>query len=1305
MERRKHTVAPAPSARAMSTPVRRRWRLLRRGAWYALAAALVLLALGNGIGSQLLPLVERHPDQVAAWLGARVQGKVAFDGVETEWTRRGPLLRLDNLRIGDAGNPLRIGDAEILVAQYAGLLPGRSFTELRVRGLDLVLQRDAAGLWSVRGLPGQQQAGGDPFETLERLGELQVSHARLHVSAPELGLDVRVPRIDLRMRVDGARIRVGAQAWLRNGATPLSAALDYDRGSGDGRVYAGTRRADLREFAGSFDLAGIVPASGTGRLQAWGTLQAHRIVGIRAAATLEDVIVRGVASAAGQPPLTQALGQVALDARWSGTVRQWQARAARLRLGAGDAEQVMDGVVVSGGQRFGLQARRIDAAPLLQLLALGDALPAGMRGWLQASSAGAVLEDVDVHGVRGGAVSASARIRGLHFAPVGNAPGMRGVDGWLQGDADGVRLRFDPQATFAFDWPAGFGVVHEFNADGEAVAWREGKGWSVRTAGLALVNADLQVKVRGGLGFPNDGTRPRLDLAADLGTAQVSLAHGFWVHHLMPKSTVQWLDAALKGGSLHDIHAVVAGDLDDWPFRTEAGRHGAGVFRVDAKMRDGTLKFQPDWPAAEHMEADIRFEADGFTVAGRSRIAGVPVPAFKAGIARFGRAELTVDAAAAGDARDFLGLLRASPLQKSYGASMDSLRVAGPAHAQFHMLLPFHHDKPPPHDIHGDVVLSGATLRDERWKLAFDQVRGDIRYDKGGFAAEGLQVRHEGTPGVLALRAGPHVRDPAHAFEGELGAQVDIDGLLDKAGSLAWLKPHVAGSSAWTVTLGIPRTAAQGAMAGRLQLRSNLAGTELDLPEPLRKPRGQALAAGVDLRLPLEEGEVEVTLGNLLSLRSRTRGTSTGVAVQMGGPRAEAPPAEGLVVGGRATRVDALDWIGVIAGDRGGEGLSLRRIDVTAAQLRLLGTQFPDARVLVVPAPRGTAVLVQAATLAGSLLVPKEDGATVAGRFDRLHWTMPPRSGPGFGGLRAATARPSATVASDVPAEVSPFDPGKLPPLLFDVGDLRIGEAALGQARFRSTPVAGGLRMDEFTTRGGKQRLSATGTWTGRGVAARTRLALGVDSDDIGALLAGLSLGGQVGGGKGTLQVDADWHGGPDALDPLTLQASLRLDARDGRLLEIEPGAGRVLGLLGIGQLPRRLTLDFRDFFDKGFAFDSITGDIRLANATARSDNIAIKGPAADILVRGSADLRTQRFDQTVDVLPKSGGLLTAVGALAGGPVGAAVGAVANAVLDKPLQGLGAKTYRITGPWAAPKVEVTARRDPPKPQAAPDAPG
>src|SRR5690606_20738372 len=131
-------------------------------------------ALVVGAVSRLLPLGERHPDRGAAWLGERAGRSVAFDRLETEWTRRDPLLRGDGLRIGEGAGAVRIGEAEILVAQYAGLLPGRSFTELRLRGLQLVLQRAEDGRWQVRGLPGQEQGGGDPFDVLEPLGELQV---------------------------------------------------------------------------------------------------------------------------------------------------------------------------------------------------------------------------------------------------------------------------------------------------------------------------------------------------------------------------------------------------------------------------------------------------------------------------------------------------------------------------------------------------------------------------------------------------------------------------------------------------------------------------------------------------------------------------------------------------------------------------------------------------------------------------------------------------------------------------------------------------------------------------------------------------------------------------------------------------------------------------------------------------------------------------------------------------------------------------------------------------------------------------
>ncbi|HZV38049.1 MAG TPA: hypothetical protein VFF96_04795, partial [Pseudoxanthomonas sp.] len=137
----------------MPTPWHHRLRLARRGIGYAVAIVLVCMALTLGVATQVLPLAERHPEKIAAWLSERAGRPVAFDHVETSWTRRGPLLRLEGLRIGE-GEGVRIGQAEVLVSMYAGLLPGHSFTELRLRGLSLTLQRADDGAWSVRGLPG-----------------------------------------------------------------------------------------------------------------------------------------------------------------------------------------------------------------------------------------------------------------------------------------------------------------------------------------------------------------------------------------------------------------------------------------------------------------------------------------------------------------------------------------------------------------------------------------------------------------------------------------------------------------------------------------------------------------------------------------------------------------------------------------------------------------------------------------------------------------------------------------------------------------------------------------------------------------------------------------------------------------------------------------------------------------------------------------------------------------------------------------------------------------------------------------------
>src|SRR3546814_1265768 len=71
-----------------------------------------------------------------------------------------------------------------------------------------------------------------------------------------------------------------------------------------------------------------------------------------------------------------------------------------------------------------------------------------------------VLHDVAAAGVRGGALTAHARIEGLGFAAQGDAPGISGLSGVLDGDAEGLSFKFDPQATLRFDWPSEIGRAH-----------------------------------------------------------------------------------------------------------------------------------------------------------------------------------------------------------------------------------------------------------------------------------------------------------------------------------------------------------------------------------------------------------------------------------------------------------------------------------------------------------------------------------------------------------------------------------------------------------------------------------------------------------------------------------------------------------------------------------------------------------------------------------------------------------------------------------------------------------------------------
>src|SRR5690606_21615773 len=256
------------------------------------------------------------------------------------------------------------------------------------------------------------------------------------------------------------------------------------------------------------------------------------------------------------------------------------------------------------------------------------------------------------------------------------------------------------------------------------------------------------------------------------------------------------------------------------------------------------------------------------------------------------------------------------------------------------------------------------------------------------------------------------------------------------------------------------------------------------------------------------------------------------------------PPATGLAASGHAPVLDALGWATLAAGAAGDGGagtgpgaMPLRGVDVTASRLQLLGATFPDVRLQAGEEDGATVVGFEGDALSGSLRLPRERGATVSGRFARLHWPAPP-----------PRAQPPAAAPVPPPDERDAVDPSRVPPLALDVEEFRFGALALGRVELRTRQTAAGMQVERLQARSQRQSIDLQGSWTGRGAGARTHLRARADSRDFGELMAGLGFGQSIDGGAGRLEFDAQWPRSPGDFALGALQGELSLAITDGRL-------------------------------------------------------------------------------------------------------------------------------------------------------------
>lgn len=207
--------------------------------------------------------------------------------------------------------------------------------------------------------------------------------------------------------------------------------------------------------------------------------------------------------------------------------------------------------------------------------------------------------------------------------------------------------------------------------------------------------------------------------------------------------------------------------------------------------------------------------------------------------------------------------------------------------------------------------------------------------------------------------------------------------------------------------------------------------------------------------------------------------------------------------------------------------------------------------------------------------------------------------------------------------------------------------------------------------------LQMNGTWIEPGKKAQTS-AVGGNwrISDFGNLISVLGLNKDLSGGDGFVSTYLSWPGAIFNPDKEHISGDINLQLSNGRITTVDPGLGKILGLLSIEQIARRIKLDFSDVLNKGLTYDSLILEGKISDGVLSVLKLSIYSPAANIFVTGDVYLKDQKLKLIMEIMPKVSDTLPVAAAVAAGnpAVGAAIW-----VVDKVVSSNNASSGGVTG--------------------------
>ena len=1159
-----------------------------------------------------------------------------------------------------------------------------SSSRVSLVGAKLEVTRKADGSISIVGLKeGDEQPlwllHGAQYEVLA--SELTWLDQKTHSKA------VKLDAVNLAIMNDGSQHKINIKTNLPGKyGDHLTVAMNFvgdtfNTTELNGQIYVEGKNLSLPALMLlNLPVRGVI-TSGAGDIKLWSDLQHSQLVSLQAEVNFQQLNI--------QLPNHDAFIANDLKAKLKGHLqnKRWQFDVEQFLLKTKEANEDKvwpDAIFSVSGvlndtddfQHVSAYMRQIDVAELARIVQYFAPLSTEQISLFQQADAKGMLDHLAIFGdVDKKELAVSGYFKGLSFNPVAGSPGLVNVTGFVKGtDKDGF-LSFASHDVLVLA-PDVFPDALKIQDLTGKVNWlNSANDWQMNTDTLQIDLQDFQAKAHLNLSLPKNNEQPFMDMQLSFTSSNIGELKRYFPTKVMKPADVVWFSKAFMGGRVTQGDLLYFSKLGAYPSKSVDG-----VFEIKVDVEDLGLDYSPNWPIINQINGSVDVEQRAMRceiTQGKSH--DLTITQAIVVNPEMGKSKvLTVKGSLEGEISNVFKFLKASPINSEVGFFVDAVTPQGSTPVSLDLTLPLAEEAVP--KVYGKAELRNTNLNINALDLMVSKINGDLEFTEHGVYSKTMRGQALGK----SIKVNINKEDHKQTFVNIAGKATVKDlqrqfTMLDSA--------LVDGALEYQIKLGLPY---EGATSD-LELITDLQGVSLDLPQSLAKTKDQKKSLELVFGLSADK-LLPITLNYNQQLKAAVqldleahRLYSGHVLLGEGDVHQEKDA--GLSIEINQTPLNFQDWLGLAAQkqDDKSSPVDIKKIRLQSQQAQWKDTPLGAFDLTLKPKDGYWLGDLESGFATGKVSIPRDFKGS-----DKLILDLRSLNLSAFNDLKDKPAEGASTAASSVVDHKDDVSPNDLPLLSISSDATFWRGVNLGRLDLDSERINDGMTFKPIRINGKDQQLKMSGVWKIKGGLPETQIQGHLDVSNAGKWLADLDISKEIMETEADIDFTGHWAAAPYQFELKDVQGGLDINLKSGRLLSIEPGFGRVLGILAVAQWVKRIQLDFSDVYKEGLTFNTIKGHFDLMGGKATTKDLSIDAIPAKIGIAGEVDLVNKSLDELVTVAPKSADAVPIAGTI----VDKVTGLIGQSLTGKDQEGMFfGYQYFIKGPWGDSQVIPLHKND------------